>query len=443
MNINVPKNNGRSSEHGMVVVYVAIMLFVLLGLAGVAIDGALLASTSQQLQNAADSAALNAARYLESETDPNYPVTRAAAIAVAQANEAAKLSVKLDANVGNSPTGDIVIGRWDHSDHTFTPDLLSPNAVRVHANRSEGNVDGPLTMLMGSVFGKDVSNVGATSTAVVETPADPLVLILDPTGNGALHINGTNTLNVMAGKVQVNSDDDCGLSLVGTPVLLAGGTRVVGGACYPEGSIVGPVMEGASVVPDPLANVLPNVAAWNAFKSSLPMPAGASGAIDDSGTFEPGYYPDGLNATSNEEIVLKPGSYMFGDHVKLGGNAWVTGSGVTLFVDKGVSVDIAGSESGMQITPPGEGSPFYGITMFMHRQTTGKSMCKLGGDGVLNLEGVVYVPGAEVTLAGTPGHEIGAILAFTAGNQGTTGFIITGKGVPQFSGMPPAAYLVE
>lgn len=443
MRVTVLKHAERSCERGMVVVYVAIMILVLIGFAGVAIDGALLASTSQQLQNAADGAALNAVRYLESEADPDFPVTRNAAITVAQANEAAKLTVKLDANFGNSSSGDIVVGYWDASAHTFTPTLAAPNAVRVHANRTEGNTDGPLALLFGPVFGKEASSVGATSTAVVASPADPLVLILDPTGNGALHINGTNTLDVLAGKVQVNSNNDCGLSLVGTPVMSAALTRVVGGACYPDGSILGPVQESASVVPDPLANVLPTVATWNAFKTSLPMPAGENGEISSSGTFDPGYYPKGLDATSSAVIHLNPGSYMFGTKVKLAGNAFLTGSGVTLFMDKNVNVDISGSQAGMQLTPPGEASQFNGITMFTHRQSTAKSLVKLGGDGVLQLEGVVYVPKGELVMAGTPGHEIGAILAFAATNDGTTGFIITGKGVPQFSAEPPAAYLVE
>jgi Flp pilus assembly protein TadG len=443
MNITVLNHTERSSERGMVIVYVAIMLFVLLGLAGVAIDGALLASTSQQLQNAADGAALNAVRYLESETDTSFPVTRDAAIAVAQANEAAKVTVKLDANYGNSSTGDIVVGYWDASSKTFTPTVSYPNAVRVHANRTAGNADGPLAMMLGPVFGKDSSNVGATATAVVATPAEALVIILDPTGHAALQINGTNSLIVQGGKIQVNSNNSCGLSLVGTPTMSAMLTSVVGGACYPDGSILGPVQENASVVSDPLADLLPTVASWNAFKGAMPLPMGPAGKIIDSGTYDPGYYPKGLNVTASGEVHLNPGSYMFGDDVKLGGSAIITGSGVTLFFDKGVGLDIAGDGAGMQCTPPGEGSQFYGITLFMHRQSTGPSLCKIAGGGVFKLEGIAYVPSAELIMGGTPGKEIGAILAFKAKTEGTTSFTITGKGVPQLTDEPPAAFLVE
>lgn len=428
----------------MVIVYVAILALVLIGLLGLALDGAFVASTSQQLQHAADAAALNAVRYVKLETDPGYPEARGAAMAVALANAAAKKTIKLDANAGNAANGDIIVGFWDTFTRSFTPTVITPNAVRVHATRTAGNEDGQLSLLFGPVFGKNASDVGVTSTAVLAPPLPPLVLILDPTGNAALRINGTNGLNVMAGRIHANSSAACGISLVGTPTMQAARTTVVGGMCYPAGTISGgPCLEDQDVIPDPLADVLPTVASWNAFKSSLPVPLGPAGQIAASGTYNPGYYPRGLDATSSELIHLNPGSYMFGDDVKLGGNAYVTGDGVTLFIDKNHELDISGSGAGMQLTPPGVGQPFYGITMFFHRQTTGNSVCKIGGGGVFKCEGIVYVPSGELVMGGTPGKEIGGVLAFRASTNGTTGFIITGYGVPPMTTGPDTAFLVE
>src|SRR6185295_4168478 len=134
----------RLREGGSVLVYVALLCMVLIGLAGLAIDTAVVASASQQLQHAADGAALNAARHVATESDSNFPVTRAAAVSVALANQAAKTTVKLDANTSNAPGGDIVVGVWDFGTHTFTPTLIGPNAVRVHAVRDMAHTDGPL-----------------------------------------------------------------------------------------------------------------------------------------------------------------------------------------------------------------------------------------------------------------------------------------------------------
>jgi Flp pilus assembly protein TadG len=443
MKINVQNRNPRR-EHGMVLIYVAILSLVLLGLAGIAVDSALVLSAGQELQNAADGAALNAARYLESDggADLSFSATRSAAMSVALANEAANTTIKLDANTSNAASGDIVVGHWDPASRTFTPSLSYPNAVRVHATRTASNADGPLGLLFGPLFGKNTSDVGASSTAIMGLPMDPLVLILDPTANNALRINGTNYLEVINGKIQVNSNGHCGLSLVGGPTVKSQLTKVVGGACYPEGTIEGAVVEGADPVPDPLANVLPAPADWNNLKSSMPKPAGANGQIASGGSYEPGYYPKGLNATASEDIHLNPGSYMFGDSFKLGGSAYITGEGVTMFFDKNVDVDISGSGAGMSLTPPAEG-PFKGLTYFMHRQSTGPALCKIGGGGLFHVEGIIYVPSGELVMGGTPGKEIGAILVKTAQTEGTTGYTITGKGVPKLSDEISSVYLVE
>ena len=432
----------RSSERGMVLVYVAILALVMIGLVGLALDGALVASTAQQLQHGADAAALNAVRYVELDTDP-FPVTRAAALSVALANQAAKVTIKLDANSANTATGDVIVGYWDASSRTFTPTTTTPNAVRVHARRTDDNVDGKLSLLFAPVFGTNASDVGVISTAVLAPPPPALILILDPTGNAALRINGTNSLFVPTGRIHANSDSACGISLVGTPTMLAARTTVVGGACYPAGTITGPVIEDSDVIADPLASTLPTVATWNAFKGAMPTPLGPTGEITDGGTYSPGYYPKGMDVASTAVVNLQPGSYMFGADVKLGGSAMVYGTGVTIFYDKDAMLDISGSGAGMQMTPPGSGDPFYGVTMFFHRQTTGGSVAKIGGGGSFKVEGVVYVPSGTLVMAGTPGKELGGIIAFRAETAGTTGFTVTGKGLPPWPSGPKTAFLVE
>jgi len=443
MNSSNPRHSDRSRECGMVLIYVAIVTLVLIGVAGLAIDGAVVSSAGQQLQNAADGAALHAARYLASETDPAFPTTRAAAMSLAGANEAAKATIQLSANTENAAGGDIVVGNWDWSSHTFTPSVSNPNAVRVHAVRTQDNAQGPISLMFGPIFGKATSDAGATSTAVLLPPLEPLVLILDPTANAALNINGINSLSVQAGKIQVDSDSDCGITIVGNPVMSALLTRVCGGACYPDGTIQGPLQENAPFVPDPLANVLPTTADWNAFKATLATPLGANGKITTSGTFDPGYYPKGLKVSASEVITLKPGSYMFGGEVTLHGSSFLSGTNVTLFIDKDAEVDVSGAEAGMQLTPPGEGSPFQGISLFTHRESTGSPLVKIAGGGLFKVEGIMYIPSGEIELSGTPGKEIGAILAYTATLHGTTSYTITGKGVPKLTDQAPTAFLVE
>jgi Flp pilus assembly protein TadG len=440
-------HGAHAGQRGVALIYAVLLGMVLIGFLGIAVDSAYILSTKQQLQHAADAAALAGARQVKAELNPLYPATRKSAMDIAASNDAASISVKLDPNVVNLGDGDIVVGVWDKDTRTFTPSLLGPNAVQVRAKRDGAHADGPLALFFGPVFGTNASDVGVTATAVLAPAADPLILILDPVGANALRVNGTNTVNAMAGKVHANSSNPCGISLVGTPILSALQTSVVGGACYPAGSIVGAVVEGAPVVPDPLAGLLPDSASWDAFKASLLMPLGPAGKISATGTYIPGYYPQGIDAQASEVITLLPGYYMLGKTgpnggIKLGGSAFVTGHGVTLFVDKGAVTDISGSGAGMELTPPGIGDPFQGVTLFHHRQNTGTAECKISGGGLFKVEGFIYVPGGELIMGGTPGKEVGGMIVWTAKTEGTTGYIFTGKGLTTPKG-PDYAFLVE
>jgi Flp pilus assembly protein TadG len=444
----------RTAERGMILILSAVLGLLLIGMMGLAVDAAFVLTTEQQLQGAADAAALAAARQVRAEAKlpgNTFDATRQAAIEIAVANKAAAVAVQLEANLPNHLDGDIVVGIWDKSAKTFTPNTATPNAVQVRARRTSSSPNGALGLLFGPVWGVGTSEIGVVSTAVFEHVEDPLVLVLDPTQPHTLNLNGTNDITLLYGKVHVNSSHACGLNLVGTPTLHALKATVVGGACFPEGSITGPVYEGEDPWPDPLAYVLPDDASWDAFKAGLPMPLGPAGVIDADGTYNPGYYPYGVDLDSSETAFLNPGYYMFGEGgaspndggMQLTGSAYVTGYGVTLFIDEDAGVDISGTGAGMTLTPPGAGDPFEGVSMFHHRDNDGNSESKLTGDGLLSIEGIIYVPSGEVVLGGTPGQEIGALWAAKVTTEGTTGFVFTGKGLPVNESNELYSYLVQ
>jgi hypothetical protein len=97
----------------------------------------------------------------------------------------------------------------------------------------------------------------------------------------------------------------------------------------------------------------------------------------------------------------------------------------------------------MEIQAPGSSSPYYGVAMFFHRQTSGNSVAKIGGGGSFKVEGVAYVPNGELVMAGTPGKEFGGFIVYRASTAGVTGFTATGKGVPPWPSGPKNAFLVE
>lgn len=467
---NPSSTAARRRQSGISLILVAIMAMVLIGLVGLALDAALVASTAQQLQHAADAASLAGARLVKYEAalnDPNnpYTLTRQAAIDVALANVAANVTVKIDQNVSNDPNGDIVVGMWDTLSKTLTPDLLTPNAVRVRCHRTPDNPDGKLALMFGPVFGWADSDVGADSTAALAASGGALMVILDETMPESLLLNG-NVLMSVNGDIHVNSSANCAARLNGAPEKLVVFTYKVcveGSACYQDTAISGTVVEQdpACQVPDPLADVLPTTADWDALRTNLAAitPLDGSGnpltSITDSGTYSPGYYPAGLTLTSTKQVTLTPGTYMFGPPgIELTGSAFVTAgntnpnvcgdsfAGVTILIDQGASVKATGSGAGMALTAPKTG-PLENIALMHHRSNSGNDECKLTGGGSLAVRGYLYCPAGEVVIGGGPGKAFGAVIADRLKNSGTTSFKITGCGIPIPEDAEEATYLVE
>jgi hypothetical protein len=189
---------------------------------------------------------------------------------------------------------------------------------------------------------------------------------------------------------------------------------------------------------DPLAGLLPDTAAWDAFKAGLVVQPGSdeAGTIDASGTYPPGFYPGGLSITSSDVVVLDPSSnpaqpyFMFGGNgMDIHGYAHVTAIGATIFIDQGAHVDMSGNGAGATVEAPDDGD-FANIAFFHHRENTGEPESSIAGGGLLNVLGLIYVPGGELEIGGSPGKEIGGIIVNSLTNHGTTGFTITGKGIP-------------
>lgn len=465
-----PSTAARRRQSGISLILVAIMAMVLIGIVGLALDAALVLSTAQQLQHAADAAALAGARLVKAETDATDPsnpftVTRQAAIDVALANLAANITVKIDANVSNDPNGDIVIGLWDKAGGMFTPDLIAPNAVKVRTHRTEDNADGKLALMFGPVFGWDDSDVGASAVAMLDASAGALMVILDETMSGSLQLNGQVLMSVN-GDVHVNSNAECAADLEGDPEKLVVHTYTVcveGTACYHPNAISGTVVEDdpGCQIPDPLASVLPTEAAWNALRAQLASitPLDGSGnpltVIDAPGTYSPGYYPGGLSLTSTHQVTLQPGTYMFGPPgIELAGSAFVTAgnanpdqcadsfAGVTILIDEGAVVKVSGNGAGLSITAPVTG-PLENIAMFHHRDNSGDKQCEIKGGGAFVIRGYLYCPSGEVVMGGGPGKVIGALITDRLSNAGATGFTITGCGIPAPEDAEQATFLVQ
>lgn len=162
-----PLDNSR----GAAAVMVALTLTVLLAMGAAAIDIGHALVARNELQNAADAAALAGARTLGIAYEgmtlaqmATYTLTggdQAAIVAAAQTtsalNQAAAVNVSVNA-------ADVQVGLWNAATKTFTPTVNQPRSVRVVTHR-DGSANGPISTFLGNVVGMPSVNVSAAATA--------------------------------------------------------------------------------------------------------------------------------------------------------------------------------------------------------------------------------------------------------------------------------------
>ena len=168
------------NQQGVTGVTVAVVLGVMVMMAAFVIDIGHALVTRNELQNAADSAALAAGRrlglmYIGWPTlqvkDTSYSLTTADQQPIVDGahNFSLQNSASDLANV-SLLASDIEFGTWDFSvaNPTFVPTLVQPNAIRVTARRDNTNGgNGPISTFFAGIFGISQMNVSAVSVAAL------------------------------------------------------------------------------------------------------------------------------------------------------------------------------------------------------------------------------------------------------------------------------------
>jgi Flp pilus assembly protein TadG len=437
------RSAGRSSRRGAISLLTALGALVLLMIIGLGIDTALVMTANEQLQRAADSTALAAAnQYQYAVASDNWQLVRNKAIETAALQNVIRCgTLQLADNPTNAPTGsgrtDMLLGAWQFNRTThafefaptnFATGLPSPNAIQVYPRCGDGTMNSALALLFSPLFGATAtSTVGRPATAVLKTPDQPLILVLDPTGANALNFNGGVTMDVQAGTIQVDSSNACAWSANGTSGVLEGQrTRIVGDVCIVPSNLTGDLITHSFYVPDPLAG--------------LPAPNPASmtnyGIMQNSGDYLPGYYPQGISLNGGT-TTLEPGVYYIENGINLKGNSVLAGTGACLYLASGAFLTTG--TSGVQLSPPTTGT-YAGISYFQARANTTAS--SIGGTGTFDIIGTIYFPNAEFDMNGNVSRTIGRIVVWRLNITGNAGYVITGLGVPPTTD-PPHVFLVK
>jgi Flp pilus assembly protein TadG len=402
----------RNRRHGTVVILVAVVLLVLVGFIGLALDSGVAALTLHQIQNATDAAALAGARLVL--TDPNQ--ARDAAVQLAAANTTAGTPLQLQRNDGNAPDGDIVLGRYERKYGTFRATMTVPNAVLVNGRRTDNSLSGPLPLIFGPAFEKATVNLERYAIAMNQSRFTPGVLVLSDHDACALRLGGSVELTVQsippyegAAAIQVDSDNSCAVCGSGTDLTItADELDIVGenpGDCLSGHATVCDINPGSPYIPDPLAG-LPDPT-WGADK----------GSITETGTYTPGYYSGGMRLTGGKSATLEPGIYVL-DGVGGGGARGVVVNGgdlnatsVLLYVI-GQGVVYLGGNGQVTITPSVDvDDPYWGVSIFQARDNANPAT--IIGSSDMNLQGVFYFPIAPTEIGGGGGSIGNMVIAWT------------------------------
>lgn len=209
MTTSLTTTNERSRRRGVTFALLAISMITLLGVASLTVDVGLMFRARNEAQISADAAAMAAAwrlmdqNRLKGSADVAMvtQAARQAAIEYAAENAIINDPPVLDANSGNSTSGDIVIGRMTNpSDGSETMDFGDPsrfNAVHILLHRDEVR-NGPIGLAFASILGQIDAEISASATAAFY---DGVIgwSVNDTTGNAgllplALHVDAWNAL---------------------------------------------------------------------------------------------------------------------------------------------------------------------------------------------------------------------------------------------------------
>lgn len=403
-------------------IWTAAVLVLLLGMLGLAVDGGWVMLSVHQLQNAADAAALAAARQVQE--DP--AVTRQVAMDIAHANRAAADAVLLADNPSNDPAGDIVIGRYTRPTRAFVPTLdSSRNAVKIVPRRMEGAAGGAVATFFGAIFGKPSADISRFAIARIAGSTGSGLLVLNENDKWTFRMSGNIRLDVLdvidpdGAAVQVNSTDSDAMKFDGTSGLIhAKEINVYADTGQPPPRQVysGDTNFGQPRIFDPLAGL-------------TPPPTGADlGTVKVTGesrTLTPGYYSGGITMTGGA-ITCQPGVYVLaGEGLEItGGN--LTARGVMFYILPGKKSDVKLTGNGkIDIQPaPLDQAPYGGIALWQSADNTNPAAIK-GTNQFSGIDGTVYFPTAHLDFTGTSdSFEFSQVITNTIAVSGNGSLLI-------------------
>lgn len=235
-------------------------------------------------------------------------------------------------------------------------------------------------------------NVTARATAAYFLPnVGGCIYTLEPTMVAVTNV-GNPVLSSGCG-MYVNSNNPEAVDLVGNARIEATGgsdVHIVGGWDQAGGATISPApVLGVPPAPDPFGAMAPPADPGSCLYSAVVL------SNHEELTLNPGKICGGISISGQSRLTMNPGVYYIENGISVTGLASITGYGVSLYVRTG-SVSMTGGTA-LHMTAPTSGD-WQGILLFQDRSNTNPATWVGGADA--ELEGVFYVPSANLSFAG-------------------------------------------
>jgi hypothetical protein len=309
---------------------------------------------------------------------------------------------------GNMLTAEGVPSEFDYEDTE-----VSPLVASAESDGPDNYITVGSELTMAPLVGWSFEwRVARTSVVRVQPGQPACVLALNKSAASSIKIQGSTQVDMEGCVIAANSNSDSAVTRDGSSsvsaecVFTSGRTSGLSGS---ETDLECPApLEKQYPSDDPLAGVVPPN-----YTSCRSVPGGKTK------TLSPGTY---CNKNISGEVTLEPGIYiMRGGQVNLGGNGFLKGVGVTIFLMEDAEFTINGNEV-VQLSPPDAG-PYAGISIY--QETSNDNTLSINGTSGSFVDGFIYAPGAHVFYAGNAGATadgeclriVGSTIEFTGNSR--------------------------
>jgi Flp pilus assembly protein TadG len=359
---------------GSVVVPFAIGLPVLLGVAGIAVDFAVMNVKRGQLQIAADRSAIAAAKELSLSNATTISVTAVANSLVQASANSAMSNVNVAVQV-NNPDANVKV-------------TLREDWVPFFAHFIQTGVT-PLVV---------------SATAQLAGHTNLCVLTLDPLGTKTLYMDKSARLMANDCMVYANSSHAQAIRLDQNSELHAAAICAVGGVKSKSSAISPAPTTDCSVIEDPL---------------SLRQPVEQVGCVEtnmdvSSGNYTllPGRYCGGLKISGTATVTFRPGDYTIADGAfEISGSATVKSENAAFYL-QGNSTVLKFKDSSTINMSGAKTGPMAGLLFFEDREVSDGRVHQINSSNVKELTGTIYLSKGKLRV--DPNSSVAQDSAYTA-----------------------------